>query len=420
MPPTKSRFKLLAPHSGKAAMPFIMLAALIDMISIGIVIPVLPALVGSFTESTTMQALWYGVVAFAFGFANFFGSPLLGALSDSYGRRPVLLIGFCGLTLSYFAMGLATSLWMLIVIRAVGGAMQANVSVANAYVADITPAGERAARFGKLAAMSGIGFALGPVLGGVLGAVNMQMPFYVAGGLAAVNLLYGFFVLPESLAPAKRREFALKAASPLHSFRKLAQLRGVGRLVTVLACAMLAHYMLYTCWVLYTTFKFGWGPYENGWALAAMGIVTAVVQGLLLDRILKIVNPRRVAVLGLVSSMLAFFAWGAAWEGWMMFAIIFINLLGVTVAPAIQSIISGTVDAKNQGTTLGAIGGVNSLMAVIAPLIGTPLLALVSHLDMDDWRVGAPFYFCAVLLAAALTLALWQFRGEGRKRRASK
>ena len=408
-----SRFKFFAARLDRtAAMPFIMLASLIDMISIGIIIPVLPALVGSFTSSQTGQAFWYGVVTFAFGFANFFGSPILGTLSDAYGRRPVLLIGFSGLALTFFATGLATSLAMLIIVRLVGGAMQANISVANAYVADITAPAQRAKRFGMLGAMFGVGFILGPVMGGLLGAVNLHLPFYVAGSLAVLNLLYGWFVLPESLPPQSRRAFKWKAANPVAALRGLTKLKGVGRLVAVIACSGLAQFVMYTCWVLYTTFKFGWGPLENGWSLAAVGFVTAVVQGLLLGRILKLVSPQRLAVLGLVSSTLAYLLWGMATQGWMMFAIIFINILGATVTSTIQSIMSGAADEKSQGTTLGAIGGLNSLMAVLAPPIGAALLTTVSHLPQGDWRIGAPFYFSAVLQAAALVLAVWHFRRE--------
>src|SRR5258706_377748 len=293
-------------------MPFIMLTALIDMISIGLIIPVLPALVGSFTGSQADQAFWYGVVTFAFGVANFFGSPILGALSDCYGRRPVLLIGFCGFALNFFATALATSLWMLAAARLVGGAMQANMSVANAYVADITPPEERAKRLGMMGAMFGIGFILRPGVGGLLGAVNLQLPFFVAGRLAMRNLVFG-----------------------------------------------------------------------------------------------------------LLSSTLAYVLWGAATQSWMMFAIIFVNLLGATVAAAIQSIISSAADADNQGQMLGAVGGLNSLMTVIAPPIGAALLTMVSHLPKRDWRIGAPFYFCAALQAAALLLAVSHFRGERRERAAA-
>ncbi len=403
-----------------ASMPFIMLAVLIDMMSIGLIVPVLPILVGSFTGSQADQAFWYGVVALSFAIANFFASPVLGALSDCYGRRPVLLLGFFGLALNFFATALATAIWMLIAARLVGGAMQANISVANAYVADITPPEQRARRFGMLGAMFGVGFILGPVTGGLLGAINLQLPFLAAGSLALLNLLYGYFVVPESLTLGKRRAFHWKTINPLISLRALRRLKGVAPLVAVIACSGLAQFVLYTSWVLYTNFKFGWGPRENGWALAAVGIVSVIVQGLLLGRLLKLFSPRRLTVLGLVSSTLAYVGYGAASETWMMFAIIFLNLLGTTVAASIQSIISSAADAKEQGQTMGAVSSINSLMAVIAPALGAPLLVMVSHLPKGDWRIGAPFYFCAALQAAALVLATLHFRRERRVRVAAK
>ena len=395
-----------------AAMPFIMLATLIDMMSIGLIIPVLPALVGEFTGSQADQAFWYGVMTFAFGLANFFASPFLGALSDAHGRRPVLLLGFCGMAVSFLATAVATAMWMLVAVRLVSGAMQANMSVGNAYVADITPPDGRAKRFGMLGAMFGLGFILGPVVGGLLGAIDLRLPFLAAGSLALLNLLYGYFVLPESLPAERRRAFHWKAANPVSSLRGLAQLKGARPLVAVIACTGLAQFVLYTCWVLYTTFKFGWGPLENGWSLAAVGVVSAIVQGLLLGRLLRRFTPRRLAVLGLVSSTLAYAMWGAASQGWMMFAVIFANLLGATVAASVHSIISGAADARSQGQALGAVGGLNSLMAVLAPVLGAPLLSMVSHLPKGDWRIGAPFYFCAALQAAALVLAATHFRRE--------
>ena len=401
---------MIARQDRTAAMPFIMLTTLIDMLAIGLIIPVLPALVGSFTGSQADQAFWYGVVTFAFGLANFFASPILGAISDGHGRRPVLLLGFCGLAFSFFLTALATALWMLIAVRLVSGAMQANIAVSNAYVADITPPEERARRFGMLGAMFGLGFILGPVTGGLLGAIDLRLPFVVAGSLALVNLLYGYFVLPESLPADRRRAFVWSAANPVGALRGLAQLKGAGLLVAVIGCSGLAQFVLYTTWVLYTTFKFGWGPLENGWSLAAVGIVSAIVQGLLLGRLLRRFGPRRLAVLGLLSSTLAYALWGAATEGWMMFAIIFFNLLGAAVAASIQSIISSAADARSQGQALGAVSGLNSLMAVVAPVLGAPLLTLVSHLPKGDWRIGAPLYFCALLQAASIALAVTHFR----------
>ncbi|HKX94896.1 MAG TPA: MFS transporter [Methylibium sp.] len=403
----------LSPVTGRqAAMPFIMITVFIDMMAIGLIVPVLPPLVAGFAAGPAEAAYWYGVVAFAFGIANFFGAPLLGALSDRYGRRPVLLLGFCGLALNFFATALATSLWVLVLVRLVGGAMQANAAVANAYVADITPPEERARRFGLLGAMFGLGFIAGPVAGGLLGAIDLHLPFYAAGTLALVNLLYGWLVLPESLPAERRRPLSWQAANPIASLGQLTRLRGVGLLVAVLACTGLAQFTMYTTWVLYTSFKFGWGPAENGWSLFAVGVMSALVQGLLLGRLLRRFSAQRLALMGLLSSTLAFAAWGAATEGWMMFAVVFANVLGFTVTAALQSLVSGAADARVQGQTMGSVSSLNSLMAVIAPMIGAPLLGAFSHLPQGDWHLGAPFYFCALLQGAALLLAWRHFRRQ--------
>ena len=400
-------------------MPFILIAVLIDMISIGLIVPVLPALVGTFTANPAEQAFWYGAVAFAFGIANFFGAPILGGLSDRYGRRPVLLLGFCGLALNLFATGLATALWMLIAVRLVGGAMQANAAVANAYVADITAPDKRAKRFGQLGAMFGLGFILGPVMGGLLGGIDLRLPFFVAGSLALLNLLYGYFVLPESLPPERRRPMSWAAANPVAALRRLTQLKGVGLLVAVIACTGLAQFAMYTAWVLYTGLRFGWGPAENGWSLFAVGIMSALVQGLLLGRLLKRFSPQRLALAGLASSTVAFALWGMSTQGWMMYAVIFANVLGFTVTASIQSIISSAAAANEQGQTMGSVSALNSLMAVLAPVLAAPLLGIVSHLPADDWRVGAPFYFCSLLQGTALVLAWIHFRSSRRARLAT-
>jgi MFS transporter, DHA1 family, tetracycline resistance protein len=397
-------------RSGEAAMPFIMLTVLIDMVAIGLIIPVLPALVGSFSGSQADQAYWYGVIAFSFGLSNFLASPMLGALSDHFGRRPMLLLGFLGLGLSFFVTALSTSIWGLIAVRIVSGAMQANAAIANAYVADITAPEHRAKRFGLLGAMMGLGFIIGPVMGGLLGAIKLQLPFLVAGVLAIINLLYGYFVLPESLPDSRRKPFRWRTANPANALLALSKLKGVGSLVGVVVFSTLAQFVLYTCWVLYTTFKFGWGPLENGWSLAVVGIVSVIGQGFLLGRLLKLFSPQRLAVIGLVSSTLANVLWGAATEGWMMYAIVVANIFSVTVAASVQSLISSAADSHNQGQTLGAVNSLSSLMAVVAPVLGAPLLGLVSHLPQGDWRIGAPFYFCAALQAASLFMAVRHFR----------
>ena len=398
------------PDRRQAAMPFILVAVLIDMMSIGIIVPVLPMWVGSFTTSPAEQAYWLGVVSFTFGLASFVASPILGALSDQYGRRPVLLIGFLGLAITFFATAAATAIWMLIAVRLLGGAMQSNASVAQAYVADITDKENRAKRFGMLGAMFGLGFILGPALGGVLGAIDLRLPFVVAGCLALINLIYGYRVLPESLPVDRRRKFNWRSANPLSAFVALASHQGIGALVAVLACAGLAQGLLYNSWVLFTHFKFGWGAQENGASLAAVGVMSVIVQGWLLGKLLKRFSTRRLAVMGLLSSSLAYGLWGASTSGTMMIAIIFANVLGFTVNASIQSIVSGAVDGKSQGQTLGATSSINSLTAVIAPVISAPMLMAVSGYPQGDWRIGAPMYLGSALLALGLLFAWLHFR----------
>jgi len=396
-------------------MPFIMLAVLIDMAAIGLIIPVLSALVGSFATTQADQAYWYGVAAVAFGLSNFLAAPVLGALSDRFGRRPVLLLGFMGLGVSFFGTAMTNSLWALIAVRTLGGAMQANAAIANAYVADISEPEQRAKRFGLLGAMMGLGFIIGPVMGGLLGAVSLHLPFYVAGSLTLLNLIYGYFVLPESLPANQRKPFTWAAAHPVTSLRKLGQLKGVGPLVGVVAFSGLAQFVLYTVWVLYNSFKFGWGPQENGWSLAVVGIVAVLVQGVLMGYLLKRIAVPKLVIMGLVSSATAYMLWGAATEGWMMYAVIGFNLLGGTVTASVQSMISSAADSRSQGQTMGAVSALTSLTAVVAPMLGAPLLAMVSDLPRGDWRMGAPFYFCAVLQLASLALAVLHLRRHRRR-----
>jgi len=393
-------------------MRFIMIAVLIDMVSIGLMIPVLPHLVGKFTQSQADQAFWFGAVSFAFGIANFFGSPILGALSDRFGRRPVLLIGFCGLAFNFFMTAAATSLWMLVFVRLVGGGMQANISVANAYVADITPPEDRARRFGLLGAMMGLGFILGPALGGILGDIDLRLPFVAAGSLAVLNWIYGYFVLPESLPVARRTPFVWRKANPASALRGLVSLGGVGPLVAVIALSTLSQFMLHSTWVLYTTFKFGWGPHETGWSLMTVGLVNVLMQGALLKHVLKRVSPQRLAVIGLCSSALAYVAYGLAPQGWMLFVIIFLNMPAAATGAALQSIVSGAAHANVQGRTLGAVASLNSMMAVLAPVIGAGLLAVVSGAPRGDIRLGLPFFVGAFIQVIAIVLAIWHFKRQ--------
>jgi len=390
-------------------MRFIMITVLIDMFAVGMIVPVLPALFGSLTTSPTEQSFWTVSAAAAFGLANFFGASVLGALSDRYGRRPVLLLGFCGFALSFFATALASTVAMAVWARALGGALQANAAVANAYVADITKPEDRARQFGMLGAMFGVGFTMGPALGGFLAQINLHWPFWVAGGLAVLNLIYGLCVLPESLPAERRAPVAWWRANPWSSFRSLARLQGAGPLVVVLGLSALAQFILHSVWGLHNHLRFHWGPLENGLSLFVVGLASVLVQGVLLRRLLARWGAAKLTRLGLLSGACAYLLWGLANQGWMMFVVIIGNVLGFSAASALQSMISNAAEAHAQGQTLGAISAVNSLMLVLAPLLGGSLFTMVSHLPSHDWRLGSPFFLCALLQALALCVAIWHF-----------
>ncbi len=393
-----------------AAVPFILVCVLLDVLGFGLVIPVLPSLVGEFVGSRDAQAYWYGLLSAIYGVMQFCCAPLLGALSDRYGRRPVMLFAIAGLGLDFLLMAMSPSLGWLLFARIVGGGTAANFSVASAYIADVTPPEGRGKAMGMIGAAFGIGFIIGPVVGGLLGASDVRLPFYVAATLSLLNVVYGFFVLPESLPVDRRAPFSFAKANPFSALKGLVQLRGVGSLVWVYALTVLAQFILHSTWVLFTTFRFGWTPRENGISLFAVGVATALVQGAFLGALLKRFGERWIVVVGLASQAAAFLLYGLAPIGWMMYAIIVANLFGFAVGPALQGLISKNVDERAQGITMGSLNAVASIMLVVAPLIGAPLLAAVSHLPPDDWRVGAPFYASTVLQLASLMVAIVHFR----------
>jgi DHA1 family tetracycline resistance protein-like MFS transporter len=393
----------------QAAMPFIMVTVLLDMMSIGIIAPVLPKLIGSFMDSGASTSMAYGAAQACFAIAQFFSAPVLGALSDKYGRRPVLLLGLLGMGVNFFVTALATQFWMLLAVRVMGGTVCANIAVANAYVADITEPKDRAKNYGMLGAMFGLGFILGPVLGGVLGEHNLHWPFFLSGSLCLLNCVYGFFVLPESLPLERRRSFDLARTNPFSSLARLRELKGVETLMWIMGLSILAQFCLHTSWFLYTEFKFGWTPRDNGLSLLAVGGMAVLVQGGLLRQVQKYIPTHKLVRIGLVSATLAYAGYGLVPEGWMLFVVVAANVFGYMVQPGLQSLVSNAVDPSRQGESMGAVSSINSVAAVLGPLLGTPVLAAVSHYPHGDWRVGAPFYLCAAIQAVAAFLGLHYF-----------
>ncbi len=394
----------------RPGIPFILITVFLDMLGIGLVIPVLPSLVGTLTTGRELQSYWYGALLASYGITQFLGAPLLGALSDRFGRRPVLLASIFGLGLNFLLTAVSPWLWLLLVSRLIGGATGASFSVASAYIADVTAPEQRSKSFGILGAVFGLGFVCGPMLGGLLGSYNLRLPYFVSASLSLLNWLYGFFVLPESHPRDQRAAFSIAKANPFSSLVSLSRLRSVGGLISVYALTMLAQFIVQSTWVLYTNFRFEWGPRENGISLFAVGGASALAQGWLLGRLLKRFGELRTALFGLTSGFLAYVFYGAATEGWMMYAIIVANLLGFTAGPALQGIVSKSVDAHKQGVTMGSLTAISSIMGVIGPLTSAPMLAFVGHLHPRDWRAGITFFLCAFLQAIALVQAMRHFR----------
>ena len=398
------------PHQRRAAPSrsgkwFVFIAVFIDMIGIGIAFPVLPILVGNYTTSTAAQTHWAITLSVTYSLMQFLCAPLLGAISDRFGRRPVLIAAIVGLGIHYFLIATAVSLWIMLFARIMGGVTGASFSVANAYLADISPPEERAKSFGLIGAAFGLGFIVGPPLGGMLGAIDLQLPFYAAAALSFGNALYGYFFVPESLPRSRRGVFSFAKANPFRALIALVQHHAVGSLVIVFALFSLAHMAMIQNWALYTHFRFEWGTFKNGILLFCVGLISTVVQGGLLGRLVKRFGEERLALTAIGINVFVQTGYGLAQQGWMMFPILFCSVLTFTTGPAIQGVVSKSADPTAQGITLGAMQSINSLAAVVGPLIAGQILAQVSSLPPTDLRVGAHFFFCASLNLLAFLLA---------------
>jgi MFS transporter, DHA1 family, tetracycline resistance protein len=402
------------------SLSFVMICVLLDVIGFGLIIPVLPALVGEFTASAQGQALWYGVLIAAYGMAQFFAAPLLGALSDRYGRRRVLLLSQLGWGLDFLLIALAPNLWVIFIARLLGGITGAGFTVASAYVADVTEPEKRTQGMGMIGAMFGVGFIVGPMLGGLLGEYGVRLPFYAATVVALINVAYGYFILPESLSLGKRtvytRSQLLAKSNPFTALRVLLRLPraasgvSVGTLVVAVALTNLAQFMMHSTFVLFTTQRYGWSPKDNGIALFVVGIIHAVVQGVLLGKLLKQFGEKRLAVMAMAVAAAQFAAFAIATQGWMMYAIIVIAFINSAAMPALMGLVSKNLASDEQGANLGAISGLNAIMMVLAPLVATPILAATNHFDKLDARFGTVYWVAATLQALSVWLVIRALR----------
>ena len=388
--------------AGRGAFVFVFIAVLIDAIGFGIILPVLPQLIMQLTGVPIDRAAQIGgALSFVYALMQFFCAPILGNLSDQFGRRPVLLFALLALGCDYLIMGFAPVIGWLFFGRMVAGVAGASFTPAYAYVADISPPERRAQNFGLLGAAFGIGFILGPAIGGLLGGLGPRAPFFAAGALALANTAFGYFALPESLARGSRRAFQWARANPLGTFAQMRKLPGVRALLGALFLWQLAHQVFPSTWSFYGITQFHWSSREVGYSLAFVGLVMAIAQGLL-TRVLipRLGGERRAAALGMVAALVAYLGYAFATHGWMVYVVSLSAFLFALTYPSMNALASQQTPANAQGELQGAVACLYSLSSIVGP----PLMTQVfSHFTARS----APVFFpgAAFLMAAALTIA---------------
>ncbi|MCX5689465.1 MAG: TCR/Tet family MFS transporter [Planctomycetota bacterium] len=395
------------------ATKFIFLTLLLDVLGFGLIIPVAPRLVQQLQGgSEDAAATTVGLLAASYAAMQFLFSPILGALSDRFGRRSVLLVSLFGSGLDYIALALSPTIAFLFITRAINGISGASMTVASAYIADVTPPEKRAGAFGMMGAAFGIGFILGPLMGGYLGDINIHYPFYAAAALTFLNWMYGFIVLPESLPVERRAPFKISRANPIGAFAGLGRYPLVAGIAIATFFANLAQFGLHATWVLYTGHRYGWTPKQVGLSLAVVGIGAAIVQGGLARKIIPWLGEKNSILLGLLIAIAAYIGYGAVTQGWMIYVVIAYATLGGIAMPAAQTLITRTVLPTEQGATQGALTGLQSLANILGPIIGSItfrysiLPASPVHIDGLTFFVGAGMAAIGWVIAA-YTLARW-------------
>jgi MFS transporter, DHA1 family, tetracycline resistance protein len=396
------------PGRRRAALAFIFITVALDMLALGLVVPVLPKLVVGFVSGNTGRAAEiYGLFVTLWEAMQLVFSPVLGALSDRFGRRPIVLLSNFGLGLDYILMALAQSLPLLLIGRVLSGITSASFTVAGAYIADVTPPEKRAAGFGMLGAAFGLGFVVGPALGGLLGSVHPRLPFWVAAGLSLGNALYGFFILPESLPPERRARFAWARANPFGSLMLLRSQRQLLGLASVTFLSSLAHFVLQSTFVLYASYRYGWTEKTLGLTLAGVGVCSAVVQGALVGPAVSRLGERRAMLLGLLFGAAGFAVYGLAPTGVLFSLGVPVMALWGLSSPAAQALMSTRLGPSEQGQLQGAL----TCLMGFAGILGPPMFTFTFAAAIDRGQLpGAPFLLSAALLLSAAVVGLWVTR----------
>ncbi len=400
-----------APGPRRATVAFIFVTVLIDVLAIGLIIPVLPRLVEQFMGGDpALAAGMFGLFGTSWALMQFMFSPVLGSLSDHFGRRPVLLLSCLGLGLDYAFMALAPTLGWLFLGRVISGITSASFSTALAYISDVTPPEKRAASFGLMGAAFGAGFVLGPAAGGLLGELSPRAPFWAAAALALVNVLYGWFVLPESLAPENRRAFDWRRANPVGSLALLARRKGLLALVVVYGLYMLAHQALQSTFVLYTEHRYGWDARTVGLMLAGVGACTILVQGALVGPAVRWMGERRTLLLGLTGGIVGFIAYGIAGTGAALMASVPVFGVMFFTGPPLQGLLARRVAPNEYGLLQGTNASVMGMAGIVGPVLFTQVYAFFLQPRAGIALPGAPFFCGALLLMAAFAVALYATR----------
>lgn len=392
----------------RASVAFIFIVVVINMLGVGLAWPILPKLIQSFEGGNISNAAWInGLIIAVYAVAQFLFSPLMGNLSDAFGRRPVLLISQAGLAIDYVLLALAPDYWWLFAARLISGMFGATITAANAYLADISTPENRARNFGFMGVAFGIGFIAGPAIGGILGEIDIRLPFYAAALLTAANFIYGYFALPESLPVEKRRSLGrLWNSNPVTALTNMTRFPILLPLFIALFLTALSGRGLEAIWILYTDFRFGWTLRDSALSLAFVGVMFIIVQGLMVGPTVRLLGERRVVFLGYSVAVVALFLFGMADQGWMLFPLTALYVLGAALAePALKAICSKSVPDDRQGLLQGVFGSIGSVAIIFGPITSSLMLANVSGPNPLINLPGIWFFFGSFLFLVALVTA---------------